>query len=586
MAVAMAIALMGCRSWMVKTKAAETSQIVLTTLQDPGTFNPALNQEFPSVFLFTFRGLTVEDGVTGEIRPDLAESWQVSEDGLRVTFILRDGLRWSDGHPLTAEDVLFTYQDVVFNDKIPTDAKDVMRIGDRRQFPEIRQLDERRVEFTLPEPFAPFIRSVDGPPAGIYILPKHVLETAVRSLDSSGNSLFTSTWATDTDPSKIVVNGPYQIEQYVPGERVIFRRNPYYWERDAQGNQLPYIERIVWQLAGTTDSQLIAFRSGDLDVIGDVRPLRPEYFSLLKQEETRGKFRLYNGGPWSGTTFISFNLNQGKDSKGQPLVDPIKSRWFNTKEFRQAIAYAINRPRMINNIYRGISAPQDSPVSVQSPYYLPPEKGLKTYDYNPDKAKQLLQSVGFQYNAAGQLLDSEGNRVRFTLITNAGNKIREALGAQIKTDLSEIGVQVDFNPIDFNTLISKLTDNRDWDCHLIGFTGGVDPYSGANLWTSTGGSHNFNLGPQPGQPPITGWVASDWEQDIDRLFKAAARESDETKRQAIYAEFQEIVQEQLPVIHLVHEIALVAVRDRIQGLKYSGLPSWGLWNIQELSVRE
>jgi peptide/nickel transport system substrate-binding protein len=583
-AMLLAIALVSCRSWMVGTRAAETSQIVLSSVQDPGTFNPALNQEFPSVFLFTFRGLTVEDGLTGEVLPDLAESWQVSEDGLRVVFTLREGLRWSDGEPLTAADVLFTYRDVVFNDKITTDAKDVMRIGDRHLFPQIQQLDDRRVEFILPEPFSPFLRGTTGPPSGIFILPKHILESTVRSLDSKGNPRFNSAWGTDTDPKKIVVNGPYLIEQYVPGERLIFRRNPHYWQKDAQGKPLPYINRIVWQIAGTTDSQLMSFRSNDLDVIGDARPLRPEYFSLLKREEKRGNFHLYNGGPWSGTTFISFNLNRGKNSNGQPLVDPIKSRWFNQREFRQAIAHAIDRPRMINNIYRGISAPQNSPVSVQSPYYLSPEKGLKTYDYNPDKAKQLLQSVGFQYNADGQLLDADGNRVRFTLITNAGNKIREALGAQIKTDLSKIGVQVDFNPIDFNTLINKLTATREWDCHLIGFTGGVDPYSGANLWTSTGGSHQFNLGPQPGGPPVEGWVASDWEQDIDRLFKAAAREQDETKRQDIYAEFQKVVQDELPVIHLVHEMALMAVRDRIQGLKYSGLPSWGLWNVQELRI--
>lgn len=576
----------GCRALIVRTKATEVSQLVLTTLQDPKTFNYALNQEFPSIFLFCFRGLTKEDGVTGEVQPDLAESWEISADQRRITFTLRPGLQWSDGEPLTAEDVVFTYQDVIFNDKIPTDAKDGLRIGASRQFPEVRALDPQRVEFLLPEPFAPFLRSTSGPPTDVVILPKHALIDSVQTLDQAGNPLFNSTWGTDTDPDKIIVNGPYAIERYTPGERLIFRRNPYYWEKDDQGNPLPRIDRIVWQLMESTDSQLLRFRSGELDVMGDVRPLRPEYFSLLKQEEERGNFTVHIGGPWSGTTFIAFNLNQGKSEAGKPFVDPIKARWFNTLAFRQAIAHAIDRPRLINNIYRGISAPQNSPISVQSPYYLSPENGLKVYDYDLEKAKQLLQNAGFQYAPTGQLLDGEGNPVRFTLITNSGNELREAIGSQIKTDLRKIGIQVDFNPISFGTLIDKLTNTRDWDCHLIGFTGGIEPHSGANLWMSSGGSHLFNLGPQPGQPPMVGWQPSEWEREIDRLFAAGARELDETKRKVIYGEFQQIVQEQLPVIYLAHEIALMAVRDRVQGLRYSGLPSWGLWNIQELSVQD
>ncbi|MBD1866577.1 ABC transporter substrate-binding protein [Cyanobacteria bacterium FACHB-471] len=579
-----ALLLSGCRSLIAETKASNLSQIVLTSLQDPATFNPMLNQEFPSIFLFSFRGLTTEDGETGEVKPDLAESWEISEDGRRVVFTLREGLRWSDGEPLTADDVVFTIQDVILNEKIPTDNKDDLRIGANGEFPQVQKLSDRQVEFLLPEPYAPLLRALNGPPTGVVILPKHILQESVETLDSQGNSLFTSTWATNTDPTKVVVNGPYKMERYTPGERLTFERNPYYWEKDAAGQQLPYIDRIVWQFMESTDTQLLSFRSGDLDAIGDVRPLRPEYFELLKREEERGKFTVYSGGEWSGTTFITFNLNRGKNAQGQPLVDPIKSRWFNTLEFRQAIAHAINRPRMINNIFRGISKPQDSPISVQSPYYLSPEQGLKVYDYDLDKARQLLQSVGFSFNAEGQLFDADGNRVRFSFLTNSGNEIREAIGSQIRADLAQIGIQVDFRPISFNTLITRVTTTRDWECFMIGFTGGIDPHSGANLWTSKGGSHMFNLGPQPGEPQITGWQPNDWELEIDRLFTAGARELDESKRQEIYGNFQRIVQEQLPVIHLIHEIALVAVRDRIQGLKYTGLPSWGLWNIQELKV--
>jgi peptide/nickel transport system substrate-binding protein len=224
---------------------------------------------------------------------------------------------------------------------------------------------------------------------------------------------------------------------------------------------------------------------------------------------------------------------------------------------------------------------------VQSPFYLSPKDGLKSYDYNPEKSKELLKAAGFKYNAQGQLLDADGNRVRFTLITNAENKTRVDMSVQIKKNLEKIGMQVDFNPISFNTLVEKLSTSRDWDCYLLGFTGGVEPNDGANVWMSKGGLHTFNQGPQPGQPPIQGWVVSDWEKEIDRLFIAGAREFDEAKRKEIYGEFQKIVQDQLPNIYLINSISMSAIRNRIQGVRFTSLDSRGtMWNVYELKVAD
>ncbi|MFM7580013.1 MAG: ABC transporter substrate-binding protein, partial [Microcystaceae cyanobacterium] len=190
-------------------------------------------------------------------------------------------------------------------------------------------------------------------------------------------------------------------------------------KKDDQGQQLPHIPQVVWAIVESTDTSLLQFRSGSLDSVG----VSPEYFSLLKKEEERGNFTIYNGGPSYGTSFLTFNLNQGKRN-GKPLVDPIKSQWFNNLNFRQAIAYGIDRQRMINNIYRGLGAVQNSEVSVQSPFY---NKNLKGYDYNPQKSQELLKQAGFTYNAKKELFDAKGNPVTFVLNTNAGNKIREAL---------------------------------------------------------------------------------------------------------------------------------------------------------------
>jgi peptide/nickel transport system substrate-binding protein len=571
----MAIALSGCNALLGITRAAQVPRLVDSILSDPKTFNYVLSTEVPNVFGFLYEGLISENGQTGALEPALAESWEVAPDQRRLILTLREGLRWSDGQPLTVEDVIFTYNELYFNEAIPTSIRDVLRVGDKGELPRVTKLDEHRIEFTVPEPFAPLLRNL-----GLAILPAHILRQSVQTKDTQGDPLFLSTWTTSTSPGAIVGNGPYIISRYSPGQRVVFERNPYYWRSDRQSRPQPYIEQVVWEIVESTDASLIQFRSGSLDVLD----VDAEYFTLLKQQEKQSGFKIYNGGPASGTNFLTFNLNQGQRN-GKPLVNPIKSRWFNTLAFRQAVAHAIDRQRTINNSFHGLAQAQNSPISVQSPYYLPPEAGLPIYDYNPEKARQLLLNAGFKYNAAGQLLDWDGNRVRFTLITNAGNQARESMGAQIKQDLAAIGIQVDFTPMAFNTLLDKISGRLDWEAYLLGFTGSIEPNSGANVWLTNGRSHRFNQAAQAGQPPITGRVVSDWERQIERLYIEGAKTLDETKRKAIYAESQRLTQENLPFIYLVNPLSFSAARDRLQHLKFSALGGL-LWNIYELELEK
>ena len=577
LALVCAIAFSGCSLTQFKGEAAQVPQLVDSSLSEPKTFNLAVSQEGGNVFGLIYEGLTSENG-KGEIQPALAESWEFSPDKKRIVFTMREGLKWSDGAPLTVDDVVFTYNDIYLNEKVPTDYRDILKIGQSRALPTVRKLDERRVEFTIPEAFAPFLRYTGG----ISILPAHALRESVTTKDASGNLKFLSTWGTDTDPKKIVSNGMYMLESYTTSERIIFRRNPYYWRKDAQGKPLPYIERVVWQIVENTDTSFLQYRSGGLDTLA----VTPEYFSLLKNEEERGKFKIYIGGPTLSTTFLTFNLNKAKNSKNQPLVDPIKSRWFNTVEFRQAVAHAIDRPRMLNNLYRGLGELQNSPIYKPSPYYLSPEQGLKVYEYNLEKAKELLKKAGFKYNEEGQLFDADGNRVRFSMLTNAGNKLREAIGAQIKQDLSKIGMQVDYNAIQFNVLMDKISTQRQWDSYIgsIG-GGGVEPNGGANTWSTKGGLHVFNLAAKTGDKPLQGWDAAPWELEIERLYIKGASELDEKKRRDIYVQTQRITQENLPFIYLVNPLSMEAVRDRIQGVKYTELGG-AFWNLYELKAVE
>ncbi len=361
--------IVGCQPSKFQT---QVSQLVLVSLGEPATFNYAINDSPYSVFPFIYRGLIDEDGITTKLKPGLAESWSISLDKKRITFTLRKGLKWSDGEPLTADDVVFSYRDIYLNKKIPTTFRDLLRIENTGAFPSVQKLDEQRVEFILPAPFAPFLRRVEfilpAPFAPflryaekLAILPAHALGASVFSNDANGNPLFMSMWGTNTDPQKIICNGPYTLESYTPSQRVIFRRNPNYWRKDSQGNSQPYIKRIIWQIISSTDNQLLRFRSGELDSIN----VTPSDFGLLKREEKRGKYTIYNGGTTSGFSFVGFNLNQARNAQGKPFVDPIKSRWFNNLAFRQAVAYAVDRNKIKTNIYRGLGEVQHSSIAVQ-----------------------------------------------------------------------------------------------------------------------------------------------------------------------------------------------------------------------------
>ena len=572
LAAMVAIALNACQVNQFKKSDAGVPQLVDSITSDPKTFNEILSQESPNVFSLIYETLLIENGVTGELEPGIAESWEVSDNNLDIVFTLREGLKWSDGEPLTVDDVVFTFNDIIFNPDIPTSSRDVLRIGDEGRLPTVSRLDARRVRFTLPEPFAPFLRTVglSSP------MPKHILAETLGRKDAAGKPLFLSTWDTGTDPREIVGNGPYVLDDYLPGQRVIFKRNPYYWRKDQQGNPQPYIERIVWEILESKNASLLQFRSGSLDVLG----VSPSTFSLLKREEKRGNFTIYKGGPAFGITFISFNLNKGRRN-GQPVIDAAKSSWFNTVAFRQAVAYALDRQTMLNNTYRGIGEVQDSPISVQSPYALTPKQGLKAYDYNPEKAKRLLLDAGFRYDSSAQLFDRKGNRVRFTLMVPAGSNDWQAIAAQIERDLGQIGIQVDVQALSFATIVDKLQTSLDWECVLIGLGGSAEPNSGANFWQPEGRLHLFNLSSDPEQDPLEGREVADWEAEIGRLYTQAAQELDDEKRMRIYTKTQQLTQENLPVIFMINPLAMVAVRNHINNVKYTALGLL-LWNVYEL----
>nr|QFZ92246.1 ABC transporter substrate-binding protein [Synechococcus elongatus PCC 11802] len=565
-----AVLLVACSS----ASSSPRQQLIASVRFDPKTFNYALNEESPNVFGLLYEGLVHVNGFDGSLEPGLAESWDISPDRRQITFQLRPDLRWSDGQPLTAADVDFTYNRIYFNPKVPTGARDILRID--QALPTVKAVGDRQVVIQTPQPFAPLLRNMALP-----ILPKHALAASLEQTDSQGNPAFLSTWGTETNPQKIIVNGPFRLQRYQPGQRIIFERNPYFYQRDRDGSPLPKLDRLVWQIVENADTQLLQFRSGDLDVL---EPIQPGDFSLLKREEQRGNFTIYSGGPEPLTVYLTFNLNQGRRN-GKPLVDPMKSAWFNDVRFRQAIAYAIDRSAIVDTAYRGLGVVVNSLIIPQSPFYLSPEEGLPVYNFNQQKAEALLKEAGFQTDAEGQLRDRQGNPVRFTLLTNAENPVRVAMGARIKGDLARLGIQVDFTPIAFSSVIDRISNQLDWEGLILGLTSNIEPNSGANVWNPEGSLHLFNQQPSASQAPIEGRQVAPWEAEIYQLFVAAAQEIDDDRRKEIYGQAQRLAQQYLPFIYLVNRQQIAAVRNTITPIQFSELGG-ALWNTEYVSVND
>jgi len=547
--------------------------LMLSSISDPKTFNSVVAKETSSTLItgFMFEGLVETDGVTTEVKPALAESWEVAEDKVTWTFHLRKDVVWFDGEPFTADDVVFTFNDLYYNPTIPTSARDILTIDGEPI--KVEKVDKYTVKFITPKPFAPMLRSI-----GMAILPKHILESKVVKVDPSTvkegkmpNQTFNYTWGVDTPPAEIIGTGPYKMKEYKPSQYVVLARNPNYWKRDAEGNQLPYIEQIRIVIVPNQDVQLLKFQAGEIDGLG----IRGQDYPLLKPKERSGNFTLYNAGPAFGTNFIIFNQNPGKDQQGKPYINPVKLSWFTDLNFRKAVAHAIDKETIIANVMNGLGYPQHAAMSPAAKLFYNPD--VPKYEYDLDKAAEILEKAGYKdRDGDGFVEDKNGNTVEFDIITNSGNTERENIGLIIQEDLKEIGIKAHFSPIDFNALVTRLTSTFDWDAVIIGLTGGVEPHNGKNVWESSGQLHVWY--PRQEEP------ATEWEAEIDRIFNEGAQELNQEARIAMYFRWQEIVAEQLPVIYTVLPASLMAIRNKFGNLNPTAYGGW-LHNHEEIYVK-
>ncbi len=536
--------------------------LVLGTLNGPKTLNDIVAQETSSTQIINrFMASMVERDNHGLWYPALATNWkiEITPEGKMVLYwYLRKGVKWSDGQPFTADDVVYTINNIYFNKNIPNDFQDLFPADN---WPKAYKIDDYTVKVEFNYPYRLAWRYVGGTP----IWPKHVIEKYLKE-----GKKFKEIWGVDAiNNHEIVGLGPFIPVEYKEAEYVKLVRNPYYWKKDADGKQLPYLDEVIYKIIPNTDAMRLAFENGEIDVYG---PRGTEYADFKAKAKEKG-WVVGTGGPTFGTQFVTFNWN---------CPNPIARKWFRNEYFRKAVAYALDKKRIIDTLYNGLAVEQWGPISAAAKEWYN-EKVLTKYEYSLDKAKTMLVLGGFSWNSEGKLVDKDGNVVKFILTTNAGNKVREGIGNILVENLKKLGMEVTFSPIDFNTLVQKLVVNGDWEAVIIGLTGGDEPQGGANVWKIKGALHFWNY-----HPDVKSFVdpkdyySPDWEKEIDEIFKENvnfASEEDIPLVKDMFSRFQELVSEHLPLIYTTQQLFLYAYTNKLHNVDPTSMGGIVTWNM-------
>ncbi|MCX8103934.1 MAG: ABC transporter substrate-binding protein [Candidatus Bipolaricaulota bacterium] len=397
--------------------------------------------------------------------------------------------------------------------------------------------------------------------------------------------LFNNTWSLGTPASEFVGLGPYRFVRYDVDQQVVLERNPYYWKVDPNGVQLPYLDQFVFLIVPDQNTLFLKFQAGEIDTFGP----RPTDWPLLMEGvkdlqtdcrelpdkticiDSINNRKLLKDGPTFGETYLAFNQDVEKVNPDKPFYKALQAV-FRHVQFRRAMAHAVDKETIIENIYNGLAIPQWSPVSIPSPYYDKSESFTK-YEYDLKRAAQLLDAIGLKdvdgdgvRNITNDFLKNFANpedrptdltpfgpekdrELEFTLVTNSGNQIREKIVSLLVDDLAKIGVKANARPVDFNALVNQLTTST-FEAMVLGLTGGPEPNNGANVWKTNGRLHFWRYSSKDSPPA--------WEKRVDELFDLGATTFDEDEVQRIYKEFQQLVSENLPYIYLVNQQFLFA----------------------------
>ncbi len=527
---------------------------------EPRTLNPlsALDVSSRTVIGLINADLIHVNRLTQKTESALAQSWSVSTDGRQYTMHLRPGLRFSDGQPCTADDVVFSFESYL-DERVHSPQRDLLIISGKPI--SIRKVNDTTVIFTLAQPYAAAERLFDC----IAVLPRHLLQQ-LRDSGSLGTA-----WGLGTPPEKIAGLGPFRMRKYLPGERIVLERNPFYWKVDSRGQHLPYLDGIVSSFVTNADAQAMRFEAGETDVIGD---LSAADYAVLAPNQSRRHFHLYDVGPGLEYDFLFFNQNQLGPDAGPGRLKA--QSWFTQLNFRKALSRAVDRDAIVRIAFRG----RASPLSVQT---TPGDKLWKDDDipapvHSFAQARQMLRDCGFAWDPDGSLIDSNGAAVKFSLTVNAGNPQQLQMATLIEQDFKQIGIEMMLDQLDFHTFLNRVFASYKYDSALMGLSGGdADPNSQLNVLSSNGGTHVWRLTGHDREPA--------WQMEVDRLMQDQFVARSYAERKRIYDRVQALVDQNVPVLFLVSPDVLVGAKDRVGNFRPAILSDSTLWNAEQLFFR-
>lgn len=549
-------------------KVVDTAELGLQPGQRGGTITLSLNDAPPSFFYYAVIDSNIDllanqmldtlvefNLVTYKLEAGLATGWDVSDDGTVYTFHLRQGVTWSDGEPFTAADVVFTLDQVVANPQVKAGdaAQFTFNVDDETEHAVFEALDPQTVRITLPVPSAAFLLNLRS----FYIVPKHKLERF--SVEGGGQSAeLNRAWPTNGPIRDVVGTGPYILESYTPGQKAVLKRNTGYWKVDQNGTQLPYADELDYLVVKGTQAQTAQFLAGNLDQLN----ISGSQFPDFKSREVAGApFKVVSSPALFGSPpHLAFNFD-----------DPALGSVFSQVSFRRAMEFAVDRQRIIDDVYNGLAQLPGTPTApADGTFYLDTTGLLHGYDL--ERARAGLDALG--------LVDSDGDGVRnlpnggrdleFTLTYSNGSQTFTDIATILQNDFAQVGVKVDLQGVQGSSLFSTALGG-DFQAIIVAFGNQPDPELRKPIWQPGGALYYWHRATQPAQPggqPRVDAMAP-WEKTIYDIFDQGSKLSDQAERIALYGRWQRLNAENDPVIMIAKPQNIAAVYDRIDNFMYS-----------------
>ncbi len=406
--------------------------LVSATIGEPSNLIPALANDSSSTDITSkvYNGLLKIDKDLN-IVPSLAESYEVSEDGLTISFKLRKDVRWHDGRPFTSRDAMFTYK-LMIDPRTPTAYAESYRQVLTAEAP-----DDHTFVVSYERPLSRALVSWC-----FDIMPAHLLEG--QELD--GHPL----------ARQPVGTGPYKFEKWESGQRVTLVANDDYFEGRA------HIDRLVARIIPDLSAQMMELMSGHIDTMG----LTPDQYEEKSHDQSFiGQYNMFKY-PAFAYTYLGFNLRDPK---------------FSDKRVRQAIALAIDKEELIDGVLLGLGRPANGPFK---PDMWACNQNVKPYPFDPERAKNLLAEAGWTDTDGDGVLDKNGQPFQFTIMTNQGNKMREQTGLIIQARLAQIGIKVNLRIVEWAAFLKEYLDKANFESIVMGWTIPIEPDL-YDVWNST-----------------------------------------------------------------------------------------------------